>query len=52
MKSKIKKGEIPPTVTNQREFNKLANSYINVKGRNTPEAFKFGKYMGLLLILI
>ena len=50
MKSKIKSGQIPPTITNQTEFNNLANSYINAKGRNTPDAFKFGKYMGLLLL--
>jgi len=43
------KGDIPANVSLPTFKNNAAN-YINNKGRNTPSAFKFGKYMGLLLI--
>ena len=41
---------VPPAITDIKEFKKKCNSYINNKNKNTPEAFKFGKLMGLLLI--
>ena len=43
------KGKIPATV-DEKTFNKKTKAYLNNQGKNTPDAFKFGKYMGLLLI--
>jgi len=44
------KGEIPATIKTQASFTKEADAYLNNKGKNTPTAFKFGKYMGLLFL--
>ena len=35
---------------NEKDFRQMANGYINSKGKNAGPAFKFSKYMGLLLL--
>jgi len=35
---------------NEKDFKQMANGYINSKGKNAGPAFKFSKYMGLLLL--
>jgi hypothetical protein len=47
--TKLKK-DVPDTVMKQDEFNKQADAFINNQNRPAAAAFKFGKYMGLLLI--